>query len=148
MSFSTGSLFIFTENVEWHSEWNWRQYGKLFLSLFRIFAVGAIGYYLYSVIKRGVSNIVIILYPWFLQVPWEILSIVRFMVFCFQIAMGMLPPSCQRKEDMLGFSMAEWLICYTSPCLMEGFPSGYRLWEGIISLFSAPYSILPIQPLL
>lgn len=36
------------------------EYGKLFLSLFRIFAVGAIGYYLYSVIKRGVSNIVII----------------------------------------------------------------------------------------
>ena len=36
------------------------EYGKLFLSVFRIFAVAAIGYYLYSVIKRGVSNIVII----------------------------------------------------------------------------------------
>jgi len=36
------------------------EYGKLFLSVFRILAVGAIGYYLYSVIKRGVSDIVII----------------------------------------------------------------------------------------
>lgn len=36
------------------------EYGKLFLSLFRILAVGAIGYYLYTVVKRGVSNIVIV----------------------------------------------------------------------------------------
>jgi signal peptidase II len=36
------------------------EYGKLFLSVFRILAVGAIGYYLFSVIKRGASNIVII----------------------------------------------------------------------------------------
>ena len=36
------------------------EYGKLFLSVFRIFAVASIGYYLYTVIKRGVSSIVII----------------------------------------------------------------------------------------
>lgn len=36
------------------------EYGKLFLSVFRILAVAAIGYYLYSVIKRGVSDIVIV----------------------------------------------------------------------------------------
>ena len=36
------------------------EYGKLFLSVFRILAVGAIGYYLFSVIKRGASNIVIV----------------------------------------------------------------------------------------
>ena len=36
------------------------EYGKLFLSVFRIFAVAAIGYYLYTVMKRGVSSIVII----------------------------------------------------------------------------------------
>jgi signal peptidase II len=35
-------------------------YGKLFLSVFRIFAVLAIGVYLHSLIKRGVSNVVII----------------------------------------------------------------------------------------
>jgi signal peptidase II len=35
-------------------------YGKLALSLFRIVAVAAIGYYLYSVTKKGASNGVII----------------------------------------------------------------------------------------
>ncbi|MFT4595210.1 MAG: signal peptidase II [Bacteroidia bacterium] len=35
-------------------------YGKLALSLFRIVAVAAIGYYLYSVTKKGASNVVII----------------------------------------------------------------------------------------
>jgi len=35
-------------------------FGKLFLSLFRIFAVAAIGYYLTVVIRRGASNMVIV----------------------------------------------------------------------------------------
>lgn len=36
------------------------EYGKLFLSVFRILAVAAIGYYLNTLIKRGASNIVIV----------------------------------------------------------------------------------------
>jgi signal peptidase II len=35
-------------------------YGKLFLSVFRIFAVVTIGVYLHSLLKRGTSNIVIV----------------------------------------------------------------------------------------
>ena len=36
------------------------EYGKLALSLFRILAVGAIGYYLWTIAKRGASTIVIV----------------------------------------------------------------------------------------
>ncbi|MCB0754525.1 MAG: lipoprotein signal peptidase [Flavobacteriales bacterium] len=35
-------------------------YGKLFLSVFRIFAVVAIGVYLHSLIRRGTANVVIV----------------------------------------------------------------------------------------
>jgi signal peptidase II len=54
-----GDWFIihFTENngMAFGAEIPW-EYGKLFLSLFRIFAVGAIGFYLFSLPKKGASK--------------------------------------------------------------------------------------------
>lgn len=54
-------IIHFTENVGMAFGMEFGgDYGKLALSIFRILAVGAIGYYLYSVIKKGASNIVIV----------------------------------------------------------------------------------------
>lgn len=54
-------IIHFTENVGMAFGMEFGgDYGKLALSLFRIIAVGAIGYYLYSVTKKGASNIVIV----------------------------------------------------------------------------------------
>lgn len=54
-----GDWFIihFTENngMAFGAEIPWK-YGKLFLSLFRIFAVGVIGWYLFSLPKKGASK--------------------------------------------------------------------------------------------
>ncbi len=54
-----GNWFIihFTENngMAFGAEIPW-EYGKLFLSLFRIFAVGVIGWYLFSLPKKGASK--------------------------------------------------------------------------------------------
>lgn len=54
-----GDWFIihFTENngMAFGAEIPW-EYGKLFLSLFRIFAVGVIGWYLFSLPKKGASK--------------------------------------------------------------------------------------------
>lgn len=54
-------IIHFTENVGMAFGMEFGgEYGKLALSVFRILAVGAIGYYLFSVTKKGASNIVII----------------------------------------------------------------------------------------
>lgn len=54
-------IIHFTENVGMAFGMEFGgEYGKLALSVFRILAVGAIGYYLYSVTKKGASNIVIV----------------------------------------------------------------------------------------
>jgi signal peptidase II len=54
-------IIHFTENVGMAFGMEFGgDYGKLALSLFRIVAVGAIGYYLYSITNKGASNIVIV----------------------------------------------------------------------------------------
>ncbi|MDC0303745.1 lipoprotein signal peptidase [Flavobacteriales bacterium] len=53
-------IIHFTENVGMAFGMEFGgDYGKLALSLFRIVAVGAIGYYLYSIANKGASNIAI-----------------------------------------------------------------------------------------
>lgn len=54
-------IIHFTENVGMAFGMEFGgDHGKLALSIFRILAVGAIGYYLFSVTKKGASNIVIV----------------------------------------------------------------------------------------
>lgn len=54
-------IIHFTENVGMAFGMSFGgEYGKLALSLFRILAVGAIGYYLWYVIRNGASTIVVI----------------------------------------------------------------------------------------
>lgn len=54
-------IIHFTENVGMAFGMEFGgDYGKVFLSIFRIIAVAAIGYYMYSVAKNGASNIVLV----------------------------------------------------------------------------------------
>lgn len=54
-------IIHFTENVGMAFGMEFGgDYGKLSLSIFRILAVGAIGFYLWSVIKKGASTIVVV----------------------------------------------------------------------------------------
>lgn len=54
-------IIHFTENVGMAFGMEFGgDYGKVFLSLFRIVAVAAIGYYLYVVTQKGTSNIVVV----------------------------------------------------------------------------------------
>lgn len=88
--------------------------GKLFLSLFRIVAVGFIGYYLYKIIKQNYSFGFIACIAMVLAGAMGNIIDSVFMESYSIIAMDRLLRCSLQTEDMVHGCMVKWLTCSIS----------------------------------
>ena len=82
--------------------------GKLFLSIFRIVAVGFIGYYLYLLVKKNYQFGFIACISLIMAGQWATSSIRYFTVFYLTTAMDRLQLFCRKGEVMPDGCMVKW----------------------------------------
>lgn len=88
-------------------------FGKLFLTTFRIVAVGLIGYYLYKIIKKGFKTGYIVCVALILTgALGNIIDSVFYGVFSMKVLIRRLPALCPKEVDILPGSMVRWWICF------------------------------------
>jgi signal peptidase II len=129
-------IIHFTENVGMAFGMEFGgDYGKLALSLFRIAAVGAIGYYLFTVTKKGATNIVVISLS--LVFAGALGNIVdsTFYGLIFSDSYGQLASVLPEQGGYAGLFYGRVVDMFYFPLVEGHFPNWVPVWGGRHFLF-------------
>ena len=121
-------------------------FGKLFLTSFRIIAVGFIAWYLYKTIKKGAKTGYIICVSLILTgALGNIIDSVFYGVLFDQSTNSSIATFLPTEGGYSTCSMARWSICFIFPSSIQPGLCGCRLLVANILYSSVRYSILQMQ---
>ncbi len=144
-----GNWFIihFTENygMAFGMEFS-GEYGKLFLSLFRIVAVAFIGWYLYRLVgKRAHKGLIVCVSLIFAGALGNIIDS-AFYGMLFNESHGQVAQFLPEEGGYGTFLHGKVVDMLHFPVITGTFPSWIPIWGDQPSSSSAPYSISPMPP--